>query len=81
LICPVESQELELPKVGEVVEFQGMDWKVVGVDEFDSDRCDDGIQIVLQLCPCEEELLQQLPLILNLHLCPQKRKRLHFHQL
>ncbi len=55
LICPVESQEFELPKVGDVVDFQGMDWKVVGVDEFNSDRCEDGIQIVLQLCPCEEE--------------------------
>jgi hypothetical protein len=55
LICPVESQEFELPKMGEVVDFQGMDWKVVGVDEFDSDRCENGIQIVLQLCPCEEE--------------------------
>jgi hypothetical protein len=55
LICPVESRELELPEVGEVVEFQGMDWKIVGVDEFNSDRCENGIQIVLQLCPCEEE--------------------------
>jgi hypothetical protein len=55
LICPEESQELELPGVGEVVNFQGMDWKVVGVDEFDSDRCEDGIQIILQLCPCEGE--------------------------
>jgi hypothetical protein len=55
LICPVESQEFDLPKVGEVVDFQGMDWKVVGVDEFDSDRCKNGIQIILQLCPCEGE--------------------------
>ncbi|MCK4588439.1 hypothetical protein KAT60_01325 [Candidatus Woesebacteria bacterium] len=54
LICPVESREFDLPEVGEVVEFQGMDWKVVGVDEFNSDRCENGIQIVLQLCPCEE---------------------------
>jgi len=41
--------------LSKVVNFQGMDWKVVGVDEFDSDRCEDGIQIILQLCPCEGE--------------------------
>ncbi len=78
LICPVESQEFELPEVGEVVEFQGMSWKIVGVDEFDSDRCKDGIQIVLQLCPCEEETLTPTATYLESLLAPTKEKETPF---
>lgn len=78
LICPAEAQEFELPRVGEVVDFQGMDWKVVGVDEFNSDRCEDGIQIVLQLCPCEEETPTVTATYLKSSPTPTKEKKTPF---
>ncbi len=78
LICPVESREFELPKVGEVLDFQGMDWKVVGVDEFNSDRCEDGIQIVLQLCPCEKETSTVTATYLESSSTPTKEKKTPF---
>lgn len=78
LICPVESQEFELPEVGDVVEFQGMSWKIVGVDEFDSDRCKDGIQIVLKLCPCEEETPTATATYLESSPAPTEKKKTPF---
>lgn len=56
LVCPPEDpEELHLPEVGDVIEFQGLAWKVVGVNEGEGEACEGGIQIVLEFCPCEQE--------------------------
>lgn len=56
LVCPPgDPEELHLPEVGDVIEFQGLAWKVVGVNEGAGETCEGGIQIVIEFCPCEQE--------------------------
>ena len=55
LVCPAEPRQLDLPEVGDVIEFQNMSWKIVTVSEGEGETCPGGIRIVIEFCPCEEE--------------------------
>ncbi len=61
LVCPAEPTDFDFPQIGEVIVFQGLNWKIVGITEETSEICQRGIKIEIQLCSCLIETPTLIP--------------------